>query len=216
HYHAAEWLDIIRRLWTAEEEFDHEGRFFNIIKGFHQPKPIQHPHPPIMSAGSSETGARFAAKYADMVFTSMTEANETEATARIKAQRAMGRKAFGREFQVWTTCSVVCRPTEKEALDYARYYILEHGDWEAAANLSGGRRPTGPPGPGERLHSPGWGGYFLMGTPEQIVDRLIHLTHMGLDGVVLSWVNYEAELAHWISDVIPLMEQAGLRQPYTP
>lgn len=169
-----------------------------------------------MSAGSSETGARFAAKYADMVFTSMTEANETEATAWIKAQRAMGRKAFGREFQVWTTCSVVCRPTEKEALDYARYYILEHGDWEAAANLSGGRRPTGPPGPGERLHSPGWGGYFLMGTPEQIVDRLIHLTHMGLDGVVLSWVNYEAELAHWISDVIPLMEQAGLRQPYTP
>jgi hypothetical protein len=37
---------------------------------------------------------------------------------------------------------------------------------------------------------------------------------MGLDGVVLSWVNYEAELAHWVSDVLPVMEQAGLGRPY--
>jgi hypothetical protein len=49
-----------------------------------------------------------------------------------------------------------------------------------------------------------------------MVDRLLHLSAMGLDGVVLSWVNYEAELAYWISDVLPLMEQAGLRRPYAP
>jgi len=47
-----------------------------------------------------------------------------------------------------------------------------------------------------------------------MVERLMHLTAMGLDGVVLSWVNYEAELAYWISDVLPVMEQAGLRRPY--
>jgi hypothetical protein len=49
-----------------------------------------------------------------------------------------------------------------------------------------------------------------------MVDRLMHLSAMGLDGVVLSWVNYEAELAYWISDVLPLMAQAGLRRPYVP
>jgi hypothetical protein len=42
----------------------------------------------------------------------------------------------------------------------------------------------------------------------------MHLPAMGLDGVVLSWVNHEAELAYWISDVLPVMEQAGLRRPY--
>jgi hypothetical protein len=42
----------------------------------------------------------------------------------------------------------------------------------------------------------------------------MHLSAMGLDGVVLSWVNYETELAYWISDVLPLMEQAGLRRLY--
>jgi alkanesulfonate monooxygenase SsuD/methylene tetrahydromethanopterin reductase-like flavin-dependent oxidoreductase (luciferase family) len=66
------------------------------------------------------------------------------------------------------------------------------------------------------LRSPGWGGYLLIGTPEQMVERLMHLAAMGLDGVVLSWVNYEAELAYWISDVLPIMEQAGLRRPYVP
>ena len=189
--YAAEWLEVIRRLWTAEAEFDFEGRFFRINKGFHQPKPIQKPFPPIMSAGSSDVGARFAAQYADMVFTSIAESQDDETKARIQARRAMGREQFNRAFQVWTTCSVVCRPTEKEAMDYARYYILEHGDWEAVANLAGGRRPTGPPGPGEPLRSPGWGGYMLVGTPEQIVDRLMHLSAMGVDGVVLSWVNYD-------------------------
>ena len=111
---------------------------------------------------------------------------------------------------------MVCRATAKEALDYARYYILDKGDWDAVANLARGRRRAGPPGPGERLRSPGWGGYLLIGTPEQIVEQLVHLTAMGLDGVVLSWVNYAAELAYWISDVLPVMEQAGLRRPYAP
>jgi hypothetical protein len=37
------------------------------------------------------------------------------------------------------------------------------------------------------------------------------LIAMGLDGVVLSWVNDEAELAYWISDVLPVMEHAGYR-----
>jgi dimethylsulfone monooxygenase len=64
--YAAEWLEIIRRLWTADDEFDYEGRFFEIVKGFHQPKPLQTPCPPIMNAGSSATGARFAAKYTDI------------------------------------------------------------------------------------------------------------------------------------------------------
>jgi hypothetical protein len=37
-----------------------------------------------------------------------------------------------------------------------------------------------------------------------------------VDGVVLSWVNYEVELAYWISAVLPSMAQAGLCRPYAP
>ena len=36
----------------------------------------------------------------------------------------------------------------------------------------------------------------------------------GLDGLVLSWVNYQRELRQFIGEVLPLMEQAGLRAPW--
>jgi dimethylsulfone monooxygenase len=212
--HAAEWIEIVRKLWTAEEEFDYEGRYFKIEKGFHQPKPIHKPYPPIMNAGISPVGARFAAKYADMLFTNISRDSDEITSARVAALRDMGRQDFGREFQVWGSCSIVCRPTEKEAMDYARYYIVEKGDWVAAGNLARQGRPTAPPGPGEPLRSPGWGGYLIVGTPEQTVDAMNRLAGMGLDGVVLSWVNYHDELRQWNCDVMPLMEQAGLRNPY--
>ena len=30
---AAEWLDIIKRLWTEDEEFDYEGKFYQHQEG---------------------------------------------------------------------------------------------------------------------------------------------------------------------------------------
>jgi dimethylsulfone monooxygenase len=60
----------------------------------------------------------------------------------------------------------------------------------------------------------GWGGYPLIGTPEQIVDQLTALANTGLDGIVLSWVNYHHEMRQWITEVMPLVEQAGLRKPH--
>ena len=54
-----------------------------------------------------------------------------------------------------------------------------------------------------------------MGTPEQIVDTLANLSRIGVDGVTLSWVNFQEELPRWIREVMPLLEQAGLRRPFT-
>ncbi len=207
--YAAEWVEIVRKLWTVEEEFDYEGRFFKVEKGFSQPKPIQKPYPAIMNAGSSGTGARFAAKYADMVFTNIGIVSPDEARAKVRELRRVGREDYGREFQVWGSCSIVCRPTQQEAEDWARYYILEKGDWEAVKKL---RVNPIPPAPGERLRSPGWGGYLIVGTPERMADELTTIAALGVDGVVLSWVNYQEELRDWNREVMPLLVQAGLRK----
>src|SRR5579884_2704452 len=71
--YAAEWVEIVRRLWTAEDEFDYEGRYFRIEGGLLGPKPLQQPCPPLMNAGRSATGNRFAAKYSDIAFTTFWE-----------------------------------------------------------------------------------------------------------------------------------------------
>ena len=58
----------------------------------------------------------------------------------------------------------------------------------------------------------GWGGYPLVGTPDHIASELSKLSEIGFDGILLSWVDYLAGLECWNSDVMPLLEQAGLRQ----
>ena len=59
----------------------------------------------------------------------------------------------------------------------------------------------------------GHGGYPLVGTPETIVAEIDKLIEIGIDGVLMSWVDYKTELAQWIDQVMPLMEQAGQRAP---
>ena len=61
----------------------------------------------------------------------------------------------------------------------------------------------------------GHGGYPLVGTPERIVDEIEKLSEIGIGGILLSWVDYKTELAQWIDQVLPLMEQAGQRKPFT-
>jgi len=220
--YADEWVEVVRKLWTVEEDFDYVGKFFHIEKGFHQPKPLQLPHPPIMNAGSSGIGARFAAKHADMAFIAFYEENLDKGKAALAEMRRIAREDYSRDFQIWTSCRVVCRPTEKEAQDYARYYIEEKGDLGAVETIiseQGRRDPNMPPEMYERLRRRlvgGWGGYPLVGTAAQIVDKLIELIKTGLDGVVLSWVNYHDEMRQWIAEVMPLIEQAGLRKPHRP
>jgi FMNH2-dependent dimethyl sulfone monooxygenase len=45
-----------------------------------------------------------------------------------------------------------------------------------------------------------------------MVDKLAGVSAMGIDGVVLSWVNYHDELRQWNHEVMPLLIQAGLRK----
>ena len=218
--YASEWLEVIRKLWAAEEEFDHEGKYFKVTKGFHEPKPIQQPFPAIMNAGGSPVGRMFAAKEADMAFVALEGHDFETIKKRVGDQRGLAHTHFKRDLQVWNSSYVVCRPTEKEAKDYLEYYVREKGDWEAVDNLARIFGMQSLALPKEVLEAfkfhfiAGWSGFPLVGTPEQIVDKLSMLSRAGLDGTALSFVNYQEELPQFIRDVVPLMEQAGLRRPY--
>lgn len=219
--YAAEWLDVMRLLWTREDEFDYDGRFFHIKRGVHRPKPIQRPFPGIMNAGGSPTGERFAAQQADMAFTGLPPGDMDAGRAKLDRLREIARE-FGRQPQFWTSCSVVCRPTEKEARDYVRYYVEEKGDWEAAGNLVRegiGRNAVLTQEQRERMTYrivAGYGASMLVGTPEQIADQLVQISGVGVNGCLLLWVNYEEGLQQWNEQVMPLLEQAGLRKPFHP
>jgi alkanesulfonate monooxygenase SsuD/methylene tetrahydromethanopterin reductase-like flavin-dependent oxidoreductase (luciferase family) len=58
----------------------------------------------------------------------------------------------------------------------------------------------------------GYCGLPLIGTPEQIVDGMLAMHRAGLDGITLSWVDYEAGIAQYSEQIEPLLRQADLRR----
>jgi alkanesulfonate monooxygenase SsuD/methylene tetrahydromethanopterin reductase-like flavin-dependent oxidoreductase (luciferase family) len=214
---AAEWLDIIKRLWTEDAAFDYEGRFYKVTGATLFPKPVQRPHPVIMNAGGSETGRHFAARYCDVAFVIPDAHDFDSLKARSDHYRSLAREEYGRELQVWTYCYVVQGDTEADAQRYFEHYVHEKGDWDAVENLvstMGVNAQTLPPEVLEQLKVHfigGWGGMPLIGTAEQVVDKLDMLVRAGFDGVLLSWPRYVDDCARFQAETHPLLEQAGLR-----
>ncbi len=214
---AEEWLGIVKRLWTEDEEFDHEGKFYKIVKGYLQPKPIQAPYPAIMNAGGSERGRHFAAKYCDLVFTALGAPDFEQNKAQVESYRRLAREEYGREIEIWTSANIVQAETEAEARRYDAYVVNEKGDWEAvtfALGTLGLNAQTFPPDALQHLKGlfiAGWGGYPLIGTREQVIDGLKILSAMGLDGVLLSWPRYEEGMREFKDVTYPLLVQSGLR-----
>ena len=216
--YASEWLEVVKRLWTAEEEFDYDGRYFQIKRGFHQPKPIQRPFPVIMNAGGSPVGRHFATRHCDMIFIHIKGQDMAAAKEDIDEVRMLASE-YGRDIEVWANCYCVIGDTDEEALKFREWYVREKGDWQAVDNLVQVLGLQSGVLPKEQLEGAkyhfiaGWGGYPLVGSPSRIADEIGKLSSVGLDGALLSWPRYEEGLTRFIDEVMPLVEQAGLRKP---
>lgn len=215
---AVEWLDIIKMLWTRDEPFDYDGKYYKINKGMLKPHPLQTPAPPIMCAGGSPKGRHFAAKHCDIVFTGFEDRSSLAAMqATVEEYRSLARTEYGREIGLWTHAYVVQGDTEEEAMRLFNYYVHEKADVEGADNMVrmlGLNSQTWSKESFERLKEhliAGWGAYPLVGTPEQIAEGLKMLSDAGVDGLVLSWPGYMDGVGKFKDGVLPLLKQLGLR-----
>jgi dimethylsulfone monooxygenase len=215
--YATEWIEVVLKLWS-EQYVDFKGKFFEINDGWLEPKPIQNPRPVLISAGTSTKGREFAAKYTDFNF-GYIESYEHGANW-TKTIKKLAWENYKREINTFTTCFVVCRPTEKEAKDFYNYYVRELGDWEVANIIcdmfgiqSGSNSKEFLTKKREHFIA-GWGGWPLVGTPEQVADQLIQLSEKtGVAGTLVTFVDYLEEMPYFNEQVLPLLEQAGLRKP---
>ena len=213
--YAAEWIDLLKRAWTAEEVFDFHGRYLEAIGVLSKPLPLQRPYPVIMSAGSSPAGRRFASLHADINFVHLPSFDEMPMTVAAAKQEA--RATSGREPGIFAGGYIVCADTEREA--WRRYHhvvrdqldrasaseFLEIFNSQAQSALVVAER--------DRIDrmAAGFNAMTLVGTPEQIVERMQQMAAAGVAGLAISFDDYDDGLAAYDEALRPLLIQAGLR-----
>lgn len=211
---ADDWIHLTKRLWTETQEFDHQGPYFSAPGAYSEPKPVQAPHPLIMSAGNSARGLAFAAEHADLNFVvaaDLDKAGESASAVRAKAAEQ------GRSIKVFGQGYIVCRSSEAEARAARDRYVHELGDWEGVRNLLDVLIPNSQSALGDEWEAmaanmiAGYGALPLVGTPDQVVDGMQAFSDAGLDGMTLSWLDYPAGIEQFEKELRPRLVEAGLR-----
>ncbi|QDC39117.1 LLM class flavin-dependent oxidoreductase [Sphingobium fuliginis ATCC 27551] len=211
--YAAEWMEILLRLWTQNETFDFQGRHVSLLDGYQQPKSVQVPRPPVMNAAFSPVGHAFAARWADIAFVSPDSGSAASARDKVLALRQLAAER-DRQIQIWVSAAVMCADTDQAARSELHRFLEEEGDPEALANLiewtMGGARI-----PEEKRKTVG-SGYPLVGSPDRIADQIAMLSDAGVDGLCMTFMNYEQGLGQFIGTVLPLLTKGGLRYKPSP
>ncbi|MBP2369171.1 LLM class flavin-dependent oxidoreductase [Pseudonocardia parietis] len=209
-----EWLDFATRLWTEEGSFSIDSEFFtgDLLEAY--PKPHQAPRPALLNAGNSPRGIEFSARNVDINFASLDTLDNIKSYT--DALRAKAREEYQREIKAMTYGLVVCRDTEDEAKRAFRQ-VVDEGDWGAAGNVikiaGSGESQSFDHAVREMQERfiAGWGGYPIVGTPEQVAEELGRLNEAGMEGMIFGLIDYNEELKYFGERVIPLLKEAGLR-----
>jgi dimethylsulfone monooxygenase len=217
--YADEWVTILKRLWTEEDVFDLPGHYISVSRALSQPKPIQKPYPALMNAGGSESGRRFVARHCDIAFVVPRQDDDAVIKEQINQYREFARHESNREVQVWSSAYVAQADSYADAVKFVDYYAIEHGDdphADAFIRESITRSRVVTPEALQTLRravKAGTGGVALLGTAADIVARLERLSRCGLDGLLLVWVDFQNGIRRFNREILPLLEQAGLRHP---
>lgn len=191
-----EYLQILRRVWTEDKPFNHEGRFYRFDRAFSEVKPKQTPHVPIYFGGASAPALEVAGKHAD-VYALWGESKQQvhEQITRVRAEAAR----HGRTVRFSVSFRPILAPTEKAAWERAEYILQETRRLRVEQGFSSGgpqqsegaRRLLAAAGDGVRADERLWtavakeiGGRSnstaLVGTPAQVAQTLSEYYELGV------------------------------------
>ncbi|HXZ10458.1 MAG TPA: LLM class flavin-dependent oxidoreductase [Paraburkholderia sp.] len=210
---ASEFVDVMEQLWSLDENLSFAGQWYRTRNAFVSPKP-RYGRPVLVNATSSPAGIDYAAKHSDLIFITSSAGAQIDAALEVlpahTAQVRERAQAYGRQVRTLINPTIVCRPTEREALAY-HDAILSHADFGAVDGFTG-RRSDAKAWKGHQREQRVLGGNIqIIGSPERVVDDLLRLKAAGIDGAQLTFFDFEPDLAYFGEAVLPLLEQAGLR-----
>lgn len=207
-----EFVDVLKGMWT-EDTFSYAGKYYQVENAKLSPKPVQRPNPILYAGGESERGKKLIAEHCDAyVMHGGTVEEISEKIAGMKSRRAATGQAPFASFGM--AAYVVCRNTEeeveaelarmtdvKESSGYAGFQdFVNKSQLEQKISLydysvsNRGLRPN------------------LIGTPEQIAERIVQFEQAGLDLLLLQFSPQLEEMERFSRDVMPIVEQKRLQR----
>ena len=213
-----EFIRALKGIWT-EDNFNFRGDFYRYTDYTLRPKPLQQPHPEIFQGGSSRAARDMASRVSDWYF---TNGNTPEA---IKAQiddiRAKAAQ-HGRSVKIGVNAFVIARDTEDKAKTVLAE-IIAKADPEAVNAFGHEVKNAGkasPEGEGNWAKSTfedlvQYNDGFrsnLIGTPQQIAERILALKDVGVDLVLTGYLHFIEEVEYFGQKVMPMVRELEARR----
>lgn len=190
-----EFITALKGIWTTDN-FTQRGDFYRFHNYTLQPKPLQQ-HPEIFQGGSSRAARDMAARVSDWYFTNGNTVEGIKAQVDdIKAKAA----ANNHTVKVGVNAFIIARDTEEEARAVLAE-IIDKADPEAVNAFGDAARQAGkssPEGEGNWAKSSfedlvQYNDGFktnLIGTPQQIAERIVALKAVGVDLVLGGFLHF--------------------------
>src|SRR5690348_9883946 len=218
---AAEYLDVVRRVWTCTEPFDYDGRFYRFRNVFPDVRPVQRPYPELLFGGSSPGALAMGAQHCDtfaMFGEPLAETAERMAAFRRTAE-SFGRPApkfnisfrpvIGRtEGEAWDKAhgilaNLKAAPPHPRGQDQSGKRLVDlaaRGDihderlWMPVAALSGGKGNTS----------------CLVGTSEQVAEAMLKYYRMGVGSFLMRGFDPLNDAKEYGHELIPRLKTGAL------
>jgi FMNH2-dependent dimethyl sulfone monooxygenase len=198
----AEWLAVVNGMWT-EPRFSYAGRFYRVDGATLEPKPWSRPRPTLYAGGESEAAKELIARSCDAYL--MHGDPPERVAAKVADLRARRERWGGPPLRFGVAGYVVCRDTEAEARrEVERITTLRpgapgfdnFGQWVNGTQLEQRLKLEDYSVSNRGLRS------GLVGTPEQIAERIEAFERAGVELLLLQFSPQLEEMERFAEHVL--------------
>jgi len=201
-----EWLSVVSGMWT-EPRFSYAGRFYRVEGAVLEPKPARRPRPTLYAGGESEAAKELIARSCDAYL--MHGDPPERIAAKIADLRERRARWDAPPLRFGVAAYVVCRDTEAEAKrEVERITTLREGapgfenfgQWVNGTQLEQRLKLEDYSVSNRGLRS------GLVGTPEQIAERIAEFERAGVELLLLQFSPQLEEMERFAEEVMGRFE----------
>lgn len=216
-----EFIRSLKGIWT-QDNFSFDGKYYQFQNYTLKPKPLQQPHIEFFQGGSSRAARDMASRVSDWYFTNGNSVEEIEKQVHDIRSKA---KANQHQVKIGVNAFIIARDTEQEAQAVLQS-IIDQANTEAVHAFGDATRQAGaasPEGEGNWAKSTfedlvQYNDGFktnLIGTPQQIAERIVALKHVGVDLILSGFLHFIEEVEYFGQHVLPLVRELEQQQEIT-